>query len=57
LKGVDELGGTMRLGAYPCRLAEGSFARAAYGADEISERIGTATNSIANSKKFSRVMA
>ncbi len=38
LKGVDELGGTMRLGAYPCRLAEGSFARAAYGAPEISER-------------------
>ena len=38
LKGVDELGGTMRLGAYPCRLAEGSFARAAYGAEEISER-------------------
>jgi len=38
LKGVDELGGTMRLGAYPCRLAEGSFARAAYGADQISER-------------------
>jgi CTP synthase len=38
LKGVDELGGTMRLGAYPCRLAEGSFARAAYGQEEISER-------------------
>ena len=38
LKGVDELGGTMRLGAYPCRLAEGSFARAAYGQPEISER-------------------
>jgi CTP synthase len=38
LTGVDELGGTMRLGAYPCRLAEGSFARAAYGAEEISER-------------------
>jgi CTP synthase len=38
LKGVDELGGTMRLGAYRCRLAEGSFARAAYGAEEISER-------------------
>jgi CTP synthase len=38
LKGVDELGGTMRLGAYPCRLAEGSFARAAYKAEEISER-------------------
>ncbi len=38
LKGVDELGGTMRLGAYPCKLAEGSLARAAYGAAEISER-------------------
>jgi len=38
LKGIDELGGTMRLGAYPCRLAEGTFARAAYGAEEISER-------------------
>jgi CTP synthase len=38
LKGVDELGGTMRLGAYPCRLAAGSFAREAYGAEEISER-------------------
>ncbi|MGH9584672.1 MAG: CTP synthase, partial [Bryobacteraceae bacterium] len=38
LKGVDELGGTMRLGAYPCVLEEGSFARRAYGAAEISER-------------------
>jgi CTP synthase len=38
LKGVDELGGTMRLGAYPCQLADGSFARAAYGTREISER-------------------
>ena len=38
LKGVDELGGTMRLGAYPCRLVAGSFARAAYGQAEISER-------------------
>jgi CTP synthase len=38
LKGVDELGGTMRLGAYPCLLKEGSFARAAYGKKEISER-------------------
>jgi CTP synthase len=38
LKGVDELGGTMRLGAYPCKLAEGSLARAAYGQAEISER-------------------
>lgn len=38
LKGVDELGGTMRLGAYPCNLDEGSFAREAYGTFEISER-------------------
>ncbi len=38
LKGIDELGGTMRLGAWPCVLAEGSFARDAYGAAEISER-------------------
>jgi CTP synthase len=28
----------MRLGAYPCVLTPGSFARAAYGVDEISER-------------------
>jgi CTP synthase len=38
LKGVDELGGTMRLGAYPCLLAESSVARRAYGQAEISER-------------------
>jgi CTP synthase len=38
LKGVDELGGTMRLGAWPCVLAEGSFAHSAYGMREISER-------------------
>jgi CTP synthase len=38
LKGVDELGGTMRLGAYPCLVAENSVARRAYGKPEISER-------------------
>ncbi len=38
LKGVDELGGTMRLGAYTCNLAPGSFARQAYAKDQISER-------------------
>ncbi len=38
LKGIDDLGGTMRLGAYPCLLAEGSFAYQAYGRREISER-------------------
>jgi CTP synthase len=38
LLGVDEMGGTMRLGAWPCRLEPGSFAHQAYGALEISER-------------------
>jgi CTP synthase len=38
LTGVDEMGGTMRLGAYPCLLEEGSFAHEAYGTLEISER-------------------
>ena len=31
-------GGTMRLGAYKCRLAEGSLARSIYGTEEIAER-------------------
>ncbi len=35
---VDEKGGTMRLGAYRCRLVEGSHAMAAYGETEVSER-------------------
>ena len=35
---IDEKGGTMRLGAYPCVLKEGSRARAAYGVARISER-------------------
>jgi CTP synthase len=38
LRGVDELGGTMRLGAWPCVLADSSFAHNAYGVREISER-------------------
>jgi CTP synthase len=37
-RAVQEKGATMRLGAYPCRLAENSFARRAYGVPEISER-------------------
>lgn len=37
-KGITEKGGTMRLGAYPCRLQEGSHAYAAYGKADISER-------------------
>ncbi len=37
-KHVTDLGGTMRLGAYPCVLAEGSKAHEVYGTTEISER-------------------
>ncbi len=35
---VTTMGGTMRLGAYPCALGEGTKAREIYGVDEISER-------------------
>src|SRR5581483_5946268 len=38
LRGVEELGGTMRLGAWPCKIEPGSLAAQAYGAQEISER-------------------
>jgi len=38
LKGVEDLGGTMRLGSWPCLLAPASFARRAYGSGEIHER-------------------
>ena len=35
---VTEKGGTMRLGAYPCDLADGTIAKNAYGEDLIHER-------------------
>ncbi|MGA2438598.1 MAG: CTP synthase [Acidobacteriaceae bacterium] len=38
LTGVEEMGGTMRLGAWACRLEPGSLAARAYGTTEISER-------------------
>ncbi|MEN9786395.1 MAG: hypothetical protein RLZZ299_1659 [Pseudomonadota bacterium] len=37
-RAVTDLGGTMRLGAFPCVLRDGTRARAVYGAGEISER-------------------
>jgi CTP synthase len=37
-RNLSDLGGTMRLGAYPARLRPGSVAAQAYGATEISER-------------------
>ena len=37
-KNIHKKGGTMRLGAYPCVIKEGSLAQKLYGATEISER-------------------
>jgi len=38
LLGVDDLGGTMRLGSYECELAPGSLAQRVYNASTIQER-------------------
>ncbi|HLQ74833.1 MAG TPA: CTP synthase [Alloiococcus sp.] len=35
---IDELGGTLRLGLYPCKLKEGTKAAEAYGTDVVQER-------------------
>jgi len=35
---ITDKGGTMRLGRYPCQLAEGTRSRELYGTDKISER-------------------
>ena len=37
-RGITDKGGTMRLGAYPCVVGEGTLAARCYGAAEISER-------------------
>jgi CTP synthase len=37
-EGVEDKGGTMRLGSYPCHLVPGSRAQQAYGTDDIRER-------------------
>ncbi|MBI2760456.1 MAG: CTP synthase, partial [Chloroflexi bacterium] len=36
--GIEDKGGTMRLGAYPCRLRAGTRTHRAYGVDMVSER-------------------
>jgi CTP synthase len=36
--GVTDIGGTLRLGSYPCRLQEGSLAYRLYGTTDIKER-------------------
>jgi CTP synthase len=38
LRGVEELGGTMRLGAWPCKIEPDTLAYRIYGQTEISER-------------------
>jgi CTP synthase len=38
LTGVEELGGTMRLGAWPCKIEPDTLAHTIYGQSEISER-------------------
>ncbi len=35
---VESKGGTMRLGAYPCKVVKGTALASAYGKDEVSER-------------------
>ena len=35
---IDEMGGTMRLGAYPCKVAKESFAYQAYQSELVYER-------------------
>jgi CTP synthase len=37
-KNIDKMGGTMRLGNYPCVLEKGSLARSVYDYDEVQER-------------------
>jgi CTP synthase len=37
-RSITDMGGTMRLGLYPCELKEGSKAAEAYGVDQVEER-------------------
>ncbi len=37
-RGIKDYGGTMRLGGFDCRLAEGTHAAAAYGQERVRER-------------------
>ena len=40
-RSLEDMGGTMRLGSYPCTLEEGSLAQTVYGETNIAERGGT----------------
>ncbi len=37
-KGIVDMGGTMRLGAYPCKIRKGTIMERAYGKAEVAER-------------------
>ena len=37
-RGIGEMGGTMRLGLYPCDLVEGTLARTVYQTESVNER-------------------
>ncbi|MBZ0308071.1 MAG: gamma-glutamyl-gamma-aminobutyrate hydrolase family protein, partial [Anaerolineae bacterium] len=37
-RGITDLGGTMRLGLYPCELQAGSLAKKAYDKNQVEER-------------------
>ncbi len=37
-KGIIDMGGTMRLGAYPCKIRKGTIMENAYGKSEVAER-------------------
>ena len=37
-KNISHMGGTMRLGAYPCKIEEGTLAHKIYGNTDIRER-------------------
>jgi CTP synthase len=37
-KNVKQMGGTMRLGSYPCRIVDGTLARRVYGVPSVEER-------------------
>ena len=54
-KSITNMGGTMRLGEYPCSLSEGSKAAVAYnGKSEISSATATGTNSTTPTSTVSR---
>ncbi len=53
LLGVDDLGGTMRLGGYPCHLEPGSLAHRIYGETKIAlSVIAIGTSSIENTRTY-----